>query len=166
LFGNRFVVLYAEPVSEKGQSLTTNTARTTLLLNGQPLPWDDWAYEFREKMPKPLAAFIRDKAAAITERDHIGSIKERLKNVMDLYKVSRYRPAPTGVYLSDESSAVRVGQSPFSGARSSAAIEERFSVLLEARAEGRGQCWRGAGHSMAWTGGLVDLSFAHEIEAD
>jgi hypothetical protein len=46
------------------------------------------------------------------------------------------------------------------------AIEERFSVLLEARAEGRGQCWRGAGHSMAWTGGLVDLSFAHEIEAD
>jgi hypothetical protein len=118
LFGNRFVVLYVEPVPAKGQSLTTNTARTALLLNGEPLPWEDWAYEFREKMPKPLAEFVREKAAAITEKDHIKSIKDRLRNVMDLYKVSRYRPAPAGVYLSDESSAVRVGLSPFSGAKS------------------------------------------------
>jgi hypothetical protein len=57
-------------------------------------------------------------AAAVTEKDHISSIKDRLKNVMDLYRVSRYRPAPVGVYLSDESSAVRVGPSPLSGAKS------------------------------------------------
>jgi hypothetical protein len=118
LFGCRYVVLYVEPVTDKGQSLTTNTARTTLLLNGEKLPWEDWAYEFREKMPKRLAEFVNEKAAALTEKDHIGSIKDRLKNVMDLYKVSRYRPAPEGVYLSDEASAVRVGQSPFSGAKS------------------------------------------------
>ena len=119
LFGNRFVVLYVEPLPAKGQSLTTNTARTTLLLNDEPLPWEDWAYEFREKMPKQLAEFVHEKAAAaVTEKDHLSSIKDRLKNVMDLYKVSRYRPAPAGVYLSDESSAVRVGRSPFSGAMS------------------------------------------------
>src|SRR5262249_16724660 len=118
LFGNRFVVLYVEPIPAKGQVLTTNTARTTLLLNGETLPWDEWAYEFREKMPKQLAEFVREKAAAGTEKDHISGIKDRLKNVMDLYKVSRYRPAPSGVYLSDESSAVRVGRSPFSGAKS------------------------------------------------
>jgi hypothetical protein len=118
LFGYRFVVLYAEPVPNKDQSLTTNTARTTLLVNGEKLPWDDWAYEFREKMPKRLAEFINEKAAALTEKDHINNIKDRLKNVMDLYKVSRYRPAPSGVYLSDESSNVRVGQSPFSGSKS------------------------------------------------
>jgi hypothetical protein len=118
LFGNRFVVLYIEPLPTKGEALTTNTARTTLLLNGEPLPWEDWAYEFREKMPKQLAEFVREKAAAVTEKDHISSIKERLKNVMDLYKVSRYRPAPAGVYLSDESTAVRVGRSPLSGAKS------------------------------------------------
>ena len=99
----------------KGQSLTTNTARTTLLLNGEKLPWEDWAYEFREKMPKRLADFVSEKAAALTEKDHINSIKERLKNVLDLYKVSRYRPAPEGIYLSDETSAVRIGRSPFSG---------------------------------------------------
>ena len=118
LFGYRFVVLYVEPVPERGQSLTTNTARTTFLLDGEKLPWEDWAYEFREKMPKRLAEFVSEKAAAVTEKDHISSIKDRLKNVMDLYKVSRYRPAPAGVYLSDELSAVRVGRSPFSGAKS------------------------------------------------
>ena len=70
----------------KGQSLTTNTARTTLLLNGEKLPWEDWAYEFREKMPKRLVEFVSEKAPALTEKDHINSIKERLKNVLDLYK--------------------------------------------------------------------------------
>jgi hypothetical protein len=119
LFGYKFVVLYAEPIPNKDQSLTTNTARTTLLINGEKLPWDEWAYEFREKMPKRLAEFINEKAAALTEKDHISNIKDRLKNVMDLYKVSRYRPAPAGVYLSDEASAVSVGQSPFSGTKSS-----------------------------------------------
>src|SRR5262245_22702458 len=58
------------------------------------------------------------RSAAVTEKDHISSIKDRLKNIMDLYKVSRYRPAPAGVYLSDESSVVRVGRSPLSGAKS------------------------------------------------
>lgn len=118
LFGYRFVVLYVEPVPSKGQSLTTNTARTMLLLDGEKLPWDDWAYEFRENMPKALADFVRNKAAALTEKDHTGTIKDRLKNVMDLYKVSRYKPAPSGQYLADESSAVRVGQSPFSSSKS------------------------------------------------
>lgn len=112
LFGYKFVVLYIEPTPAAGQSLTTNTARTTLLLNGEKLPWEDWAYEFREDMPQELAALVTEKAAGITEKDHTNNIKERLKNVMDLYKVSRYRPNPLGNYLSDASSATRVGRSP------------------------------------------------------
>lgn len=118
LFGYRFVVLYVEPVPKESQSLTTNTARTTLLLDGEKLPWEDLAYEFRENMPKQLAEFVNEKAAGLTEKDHINSIKDRLKHVMDLYRVSRYRPAPAGVYLSDDSSAVRVGRSRFSGVKS------------------------------------------------
>jgi hypothetical protein len=117
LFGCRNIVLYVEPVAQTG-ALTTDTARTTLLLNGDKLPWEDWAYEFRENMPKQLAAFINEKASGLTEKDHINSIKDRLKNIMDLYKVSRYKPAPEGVYLSDEASAVRVGPSPYSGVKS------------------------------------------------
>lgn len=118
LFGYKFVVLYADPISGSDQSLTTNTARTTLLLNGEKLPWDDWAYEFRQKMPKRLADFVNEKAANLTEKDHISNIKDRLKNVMDLYRVSRYSPSPTGTYLSDDSAVVRAGQSPMSAAKS------------------------------------------------
>jgi hypothetical protein len=118
LFGCRFVVLYLEPIPTNDQSLTTNTARTTLLLGGEKLPWDDWAYEFRERMPQELDAFVNEKAAALTEKDHLSSIKDRLKNVLDLYKVSRYRPAPAGIYLSDESSTVRVGRSASSDVKS------------------------------------------------
>jgi hypothetical protein len=69
-------------------------------------------------MPKRLADFVNEKASALTEKDHISNIKDRLKNVMDLYKVSRYRPSPAGVYLSDDSATIRAGQSPFSAAKS------------------------------------------------
>ncbi len=128
LFGTKFVVLYVEPTTIDGGVLTTNTARTTLLLNGEPLPWADWAYEFRENMPKELAEFVKDRAAAISEKDHLKSIKERLKGIMDLYKVSRYRPTPQGVYLSDESSAVSAGPSIGSSNKSNSGGGSRKSI--------------------------------------
>jgi hypothetical protein len=135
LFGCRLVVIYLEPAPDASQSLTTNTARTTLLLDGEVLPWEDWAYEFREKMPKRLTEFVGEKAAALTEKDHLSSIKEKLKSVMDLYKVSRYRPAPAGVYLSDDSSSIRAGRSPFSGAKS----EGGGGIGHEVGSTGKGQ---------------------------
>ncbi|WP_304511233.1 hypothetical protein [Desulfopila sp. IMCC35008] len=118
LFGMRHVVLYAEPLAINGNALTTNTARTALLLNGEELPWADWAFEFRKDMPKELVDFISKKSAAGTEKDHVKSIKERLKGIMDLYKVSRYMPKPHGDYLSDTSSSVKVGLAPGSGTES------------------------------------------------
>ena len=69
-------------------------------------------------MPKSLAEFVNEKAAALTEKDHSSDIKERLKIVMDLFQVSRYRPSSTGTYRADASSSVRVGRSLFSGKRS------------------------------------------------
>ena len=108
LFGTRYVVLYLEPEADGPNLLTTNTARTTLLLNGDKLPWTEWAYQFRENIPKELAEFVKDKALASTEKDHLKSIKDRLKTVMDLYRVSRYKPIPQGVYLSDPASIVKV----------------------------------------------------------
>ena len=115
LFGTRFVVLYVEPTTNDMGTLTTNTARTTLLLNGEKLPWSDWAYEFRENMPKGLAQFVQEKALASTEKDHVKSIKDRLKGVMDLYRVRRYKPAQEGVYLSDPASVTLVTTSIDSG---------------------------------------------------
>jgi len=69
-------------------------------------------------MPKQLAEFVREKAAAVTETDHLRSIKDRLKNVMDLFKVSRYRPLQQASISRMIPSAVRVGRSPLMGAKS------------------------------------------------
>jgi len=118
LFGTKFVTLYIEPSHSEEHILTTNTARTTLLLNGESLPWTEWAYEFRESMPKQLADFVKEKASANTEKDHLKSIKDRLKSIIDLYKVSRYKPSPKGLYLSDATSAVSAGASAGSGNKS------------------------------------------------
>ena len=76
------------------QALTTNTARTMLLLDGEKAPWEDWAYEFRQNMPKGLPISSVRRPRRCKEKDHTNNIKDRLKNVMDLYKVSRYRPDP------------------------------------------------------------------------
>lgn len=108
-FGYRFVVVYVEPLLKGSRILTTNTARTSLLLNNEPLPWADWAAEFREKLPKEIAALVAEKAAASSEEDHSKSIKERLKDILDMYKVSRYRPSPTGDVFIDDSQLTRGG---------------------------------------------------------
>lgn len=118
LFGMQFVVLYIEPLPGGDVLLTTNTARTTLLQGGETLPWSDWAYEFRQNMPKELAVFVNKKAGSSEKKDHLKTIKDRLASIMDLYKVSRYRPMPQGTYLSDESTSVNSGQSFASGRKS------------------------------------------------
>ncbi len=57
---------------------------------------DDWAAEFRLQLPAPLKAFVESRAPEATRADHLKSIRERLKAILDLYKVSRYRPTTDG----------------------------------------------------------------------
>ncbi|HET6203380.1 MAG TPA: ATP-binding protein [Planctomycetota bacterium] len=102
IFGYRQVVIYVEPSPGEGARLTTNTARTELLLNSQPLPWTDWAAEFRENLPKEIAAHMEEIAARASETDHSKSIRERLKTMLDLFKVSRYKPTSNGPLLIGE----------------------------------------------------------------
>ncbi len=106
-FGYRQVVIYVEPTNTS--QLTTNTARTTLLINNDLLPWADWATEFRENMPEEIAKLVEEKAAAAANTDHQKSIKDRLKDIMDLFKVSRYRPSVTGSVFIDDDRLVRGG---------------------------------------------------------
>lgn len=96
IFGYRQVVIYIEPTPKEGAHLTTNTARTQLLLNSQRLPWTDWATEFRSKLPPEIAAHMEEIASRATEKDHSKSIRERLRNMIDLFKVSRYKPSKDG----------------------------------------------------------------------
>lgn len=97
VFGYRQVVIYVEPDGADGQ-LTTNTARTALLLNRQRLPWAEWAAEFREKLPDEIDALIASKAAGASGADHSKTIRERLQQVIELFKLSRYKPAKDGMF--------------------------------------------------------------------
>jgi hypothetical protein len=96
IFGNRFVVIYIEPRPDTNGVLTTNTARTHLMLKHQPLPWSEWAMEFRNCMPDAIREHIEKIASQASTENHGKSIRDRLKSVIDLFKVSRYKPEAGG----------------------------------------------------------------------
>jgi hypothetical protein len=94
IFGHSRVVIYIEP--NNGSQLDSNTARTQLLIGNEPLPWAEWAAEFRENMPDQIKALMEEITAGSSSHDHRAAIKERLRAIRDLFKVSRYRPTSTG----------------------------------------------------------------------
>jgi hypothetical protein len=94
IFGHGQVALYVEPTSS--DTLTSNTARSQLLLNGEALPWDDWAAEFRVNMPAELLALIERIGSASESSDHGRSIWDRLKAIKDIFHLSRYRATRKG----------------------------------------------------------------------
>lgn len=101
LFGAQDVVLYVEPNGNYVQ----NTTRTGLVKkDGNPLPWEKWADEFRDKMPTVLKKHVEDIMNATVSDSHEDTIRERLKNLRDFYKISRYRPTPRGAIELDADS--------------------------------------------------------------
>lgn len=99
VFGYNRVVLYVEPHTVPGVEIFTNTARTQLLLNNKSLPWADWQAEFREKMPPEILKHMEEVSSASEHTDHKDSIKDRLKQIEELFKLSRYRPTSKGKLL-------------------------------------------------------------------
>ena len=92
IFGSKRVVLYVEPTNGPDAVIESNTARTMLLLNNEHLPWADWAADFREKMPPEITVLMEEVSSGSSSSDHRQSIKERLRQIADLFKLSRYRP--------------------------------------------------------------------------
>jgi hypothetical protein len=95
------VVIYVEPRNGQ-EKVVANTARTSLLLNDEPLPWAEWAAEFRSSMPEPIKNIVEEVSAISVGHDHRQSIRERLKQILELFKLSRYRPSPSGSLNLDE----------------------------------------------------------------
>lgn len=110
IFGHQRVVIYVEPHPGVGRRLTSNTARTQLLVSGEPLPWTDWAGEFRENLPVEISDLVDKVAAAASGSDHKQTIKERLKAIIDLFRFSRYRPTPKGKLMLDAENGVAGGK--------------------------------------------------------
>jgi hypothetical protein len=102
IFGHNRVVIYIQPKNGSGRRLTSNTARTHLLVNSEPLPWADWAADFRAALPEPIKELMEEVAGASAGSDHKQSIRERLKQIRDLFRISRYRPVSTGKLRIDE----------------------------------------------------------------
>lgn len=109
IFGYSKVVIYIEPLQNQNGSLTANTARTHLLIDGQALPWTEWSTEFREKMPEPIIKLMDQVASGASNAESAGSIRERLKQIRDLFKFSRYRPTPDGKHTIAEDEFTNTG---------------------------------------------------------
>jgi hypothetical protein len=112
LLGHNRVVIYVEPNVIGDRKVTTNTARTQLLVDGLSLPWEDWAEEFRKKMPKEIEDLMAEVAAGATSANHSQSIRDRLKQILDLYRVSRYHLVPSGSVKASDAESFRGGAPP------------------------------------------------------
>jgi hypothetical protein len=97
--GYQRVVLYVEPAGARG--VMTDTARTRLLVGGEPLPWDRYASEFEAQMPEEIRALIEQEAGT-GARDYRQAIRERLEAIRELFKVPRYKAVPAGELEMDE----------------------------------------------------------------
>ena len=101
--GHGRVVIYVEPKESERSRITTNTARTLLTLNGESLPWGDWAERFRDKFPDEIRALMDSVTRDRHEADYAKSIKDRLKDIQELLKLKKYKPSRTGpLQISDE----------------------------------------------------------------
>lgn len=96
IFGTDRVVIYVEPDSTRSEPVTANTARTMLLKDGEPLDWAGWSAEFRENMPDELRQLQEQIGSQAGEKDHKKAILERLKQIKELLRFSRFRPTKDG----------------------------------------------------------------------
>jgi hypothetical protein len=70
-----------------------------------------------------------------------------------LHPVAKSSPSEFGGVVEDVLPAKREGK----------ARQDGFILVIRARTEGRGQPWRGADHGMAWTSGIIEATFPHEM---
>jgi hypothetical protein len=94
LFGSRRVIVYVEP--DDGQEITPNTARSQLLAGGEPLPWEEWAGEFREQLPEPIQQMMEELLSRDGDGDQRENIRQRLKRIEELMRTTRYRRTKDG----------------------------------------------------------------------
>jgi hypothetical protein len=95
VFGADRVIMYVEPDTTR-LDVSSNIARSALLIQGEALPWTRWATEFRSDLPKELRELMDEITQATEGRDHRDAIKRRLREIRELMKVSRYKRTASG----------------------------------------------------------------------
>jgi len=100
ILGRDRVIIYVEP-----ENVVQNTARTNLVRpDGSAILWDRWQDEFRTNIPEQLRLFLEQLSNEHSNDSHTESIKERLKGLKELYRLSRYKAATDGVFYADPNS--------------------------------------------------------------
>jgi hypothetical protein len=94
--GHQRVVIYVQPKNGSARTVTANTARTMLVMNGEPLPWGEWAERFRERFPSEIKDFMDTVSHERQSPDHKKSILDRLQEIEDLLRLKKYKPNTTG----------------------------------------------------------------------
>jgi hypothetical protein len=61
----------------------------------------NWAAEFRAKMPEEIVDLMEEVTRGSNRSDHRQAIRDRLKQISDLLRLSRYRPSTRGDKLAD-----------------------------------------------------------------
>jgi hypothetical protein len=99
IYGQSRVVLYIEP-DVTSLDVMANTARSQLLVKtgdtSIPLPWAEWAAEFRSNMPEPLRKMMEDILAKADSGNYADEIKRRLREIRELLQLGRYRMTSRG----------------------------------------------------------------------
>jgi hypothetical protein len=93
------VVLYLEPTLG---AVTTNTARTELIVDEGKPRWLDWADQFKANMPSELREFIDSIDLNVDRKNDDEAIREKIAAVMDLFQVPKYRRSKTGEETIDD----------------------------------------------------------------
>jgi hypothetical protein len=100
LFGAGRVVIYLEPTPGTG-ALAANTARSELLIDGQRLPWERWAEQFRERMPREIQEMMNAILEGADTKSHRDAITQRLHSLRELFELPRYRRSDDGPVATD-----------------------------------------------------------------
>lgn len=99
IYGHRRVVLYIEPDTSV-LNVVSNTARSNLQIisgeNSIPLPWADWAAEFRENIPQPIKAMMDQILSQADTGNYEDEVKKRLREIKELLRMTRYRRTTAG----------------------------------------------------------------------
>ena len=99
---NRVVILI-KPDNDDSQLITTNAARTTLLIENEPIDWGAYAVEFYSKMPEEIEDFQEAMSQTLGKDSYQKTISDRLKTMRELFKFSRLRLNPSGSFIAGES---------------------------------------------------------------
>ena len=109
-FGYERVVLHLEPHVQPGR-LQCNTARTSLLLDHEPLPWARWGEEFAAAMPAEIVQ-LQERVATADAMPRQEAIRNRVSAILPLYQLSRYRPTRPMAPRAARTGARSVGDTP------------------------------------------------------